>query len=195
MEDVQDNLTDQKEDGVDSDNGAASNMTTAEEEEAESRVRLEHFEKLDEEMKATLQELNVRGDDVQEVHAEFDKLYRSFLNVHNSELRYERRTRELRGEIATVRSKTHTIKQEDARLMERSVQLKEVIERTWSSVSQANAKEKANKSLISRIKADIEGLEMKLSMDQGGPSRKNWKLISCVLNDRIRWQSWTRSSL
>ena len=62
-------------------------------------MRLEHFEKLDEEMKATLQELNVRGDDVQEVHAEFDKLYRSFLNVHNSELRYERRTRELRGEI------------------------------------------------------------------------------------------------
>ena len=79
--------------------GAGQGGQSEEDREAASLAAQERFFELDVEMKSTMVELKKRGSDMEEVQDEFEKLYRSFTNVHNSELRYTKRAKELTNEM------------------------------------------------------------------------------------------------
>ena len=105
----------------------------------------EEFFNLDQEMQKTLKELEARGDNLSDVFDEFSKLHRSFINVHNSEMRYLKRTEELTSDISKVRTQMNEMKEEDDASRERKDRMQSDIERTWKAVSESNARESKKK--------------------------------------------------
>ena len=88
-----------------SETAGAGQGQSEEDREAANLAAQERFFELDVEMKSTMVELKKRGSDMEEVQEEFEKLYRSFTNVHNSELRYSKRATELTNDIRAARGK------------------------------------------------------------------------------------------
>lgn len=135
--------------------------------EAAMAAAQERFFELDSETKATLMELKKRGSDMEEVLEEFDKLYRSFTNVHKSELRYSKRAQELTNEIRGARGKKLDMKSEDDRVQSHKSHLKDVIAQTWKASNEAKIAEQEKKTKISNLKVSLERLKTELSYGSG----------------------------
>ena len=127
----------------------------------------EEFFNLDQEMQKTLKELEARGDNLSDVFDEFSKLHRSFINVHNSEMRYLKRTEELTSDISKVRTQMNEMKEEDDASRERKDRMQSDIERTWKAVSESNARESKKKVRISNLKLEIDVLKTGLQNGSG----------------------------
>jgi len=145
----------------------SSKVESEEDREAASQAAQERFFELDVEMKSTMVEFKKRGSDMDEVREEFEKLYRSFTNVHNSELRYTKRAKELTNEIRTARGKRLDLKGEDDRVQNHKGHLKDVIAQTWKSSNEAKIQEQDKKTKISVLKVSIERLKTDLSRGSG----------------------------
>lgn len=159
-------------DGSGSDNEGSSAPALDSEEAAAKReaamvAAQERFFELDAETKETLVALKKRGSDMEEVQEEFEKLYRSFTNVHKSELRYSKRAQELTNEIRTARSKRLDMKGEDDRVQSHKAHLKDVIAQTWKASNEAKIAEQDKKTKISNLKVSIERLKGDLSHGSG----------------------------
>ena len=131
-------------------NGDENPGQSEEDREAAIAAAQERFFELDVEMKSTMVELKKRGSDMEEVSEEFEKLYRSFTNVHNSELRYTKRAKELSNEIRGARGKRLDLKGEDDRVQSHKGHLKDVIAQTWKSSNEAKIVEQDKKTKIVR---------------------------------------------
>ena len=138
-----------------------------EDREAAAAAAQERFFELDVEMKSTMVELKKRGSDMDEVCEEFEKLYRSFTNVHSSELRYTKRGTELTNEIRGARGKRLDLKSEDDRVQNHKGHLKDVIAQTWKSSNEAKIQEQDKKTKISGLKVAIERLKNDLQRGSG----------------------------
>jgi chromosome segregation ATPase len=152
---------------VNDDNSNGGKGLSEEDREAAALAAQERFFELDVEMKSTMVELKKRGSDMDEVCEEFEKLYRSFINVHNSELRYSKRAKELTNEIRTARGKRLDLKSEDDRVQNHKGHLKDVIAQTWKSSNEAKIQEQDKKNKISALKVSIERLKNDLSRGSG----------------------------
>ena len=148
-------------------NGDENPGQSEEDREAAIAAAQERFFELDVEMKSTMVELKKRGSDMEEVSEEFEKLYRSFTNVHNSELRYTKRAKELSNEIRGARGKRLDLKGEDDRVQSHKGHLKDVIAQTWKSSNEAKIAEQDKKTKISALKVSIERLKNDLSRGSG----------------------------
>lgn len=138
-------------DGSGSDNEGSSapvldNEEAAARREAAMAAAQERFYELDAETKETLVALKKRGSDMEEVQDEFEKLYRSFTNVHKSELRYSKRAQELTNEIRAARGKRLDMKGEDDRVQSHKAHLKDVIAQTWKASNEAKIAEQDKKN-------------------------------------------------
>jgi chromosome segregation ATPase len=138
------------------------------------------FLDLNEEMKKTLQELEARGENLMHVHAEFLKLHRSFNNVHNSELRYIRRTEELETDTRKIRQQMLEMKEENDASNERKTRLQADIERTWKAVAESNARESKKKANISTLKLKIDILKTGLQNGSGWTKEQENTLIGLL---------------
>ena len=163
----------QSDDGAGSDkegsdgDSSSGNGQSQEDREAAQAAAQERFFELNVEMSATMVELKKRGTDMEEVLDEFEKLYRSFTNVHNSELRYTKRATELSNEIRAARGKRLDLKGEDDRVQSHKGHLKDVIAQTWKSSNEAKIQEQDKKTKISGLKVAIERLKNDLQRGSG----------------------------
>ena len=135
--------------------------------EEAAQAAQERFFELNAEMKETIEELKKRGSDMEETLEEFEKLYRSFTNVHNSELRYAKRASELTNDIRAARGKKADLKSEDDRVQNHKAHLKDVISQTWKASNEAKMQEQDKKQKISNLKVSIERLKEDLSHGSG----------------------------
>lgn len=150
-----------------SETAGAGQGQSEEDREAANLAAQERFFELDVEMKSTMVELKKRGSDMEEVQEEFEKLYRSFTNVHNSELRYSKRATELTNDIRAARGKRLDMKGEDDRVQSHKSHLKDIIGQTWKSSNEAKIAEQDKKTKISTLKVAIERLKTDLSRGSG----------------------------